>query len=157
MENHIDKQLKIAWVAGLFEGEGSFGIYGEKKSKKIEITSTDLDVLEKVKEEFGGNIHQEKSRNPKWKIAYKWYLGVKDSVDFILRIYPYLGKRRQERADKYLLLNEEMIKRRNERILEVQTMRRKVSELREEGLKHREIAKKLGIDRTYVTKILNGV
>lgn len=54
----INRQIMIAWVAGLFEGEGTFCFHKERP-KTVQITSTDLDVLEKVKENFGGKIYMD--------------------------------------------------------------------------------------------------
>lgn len=152
------KEIMTAWVAGLFEGEGSF-CFHKNIPKSLSITSTDLDVLEKVKNNFGGNIYKENRSTKKahWKDAYVWHLSLNKIPEFFEMIKPFLGKRRISRGEEFITLYNEKIRKREEKIRKVHLLKKKVFELRENGLKHREISKELGIDRTYVTKILNGV
>jgi hypothetical protein len=81
----MERENIIAWVAGLFEGEGTFGFVKEVP-KSISIVSTDLDILQKVKENFGGKIYKEsrKSIKPHWKDAYVWRLSASECIDFFL-------------------------------------------------------------------------
>lgn len=155
INENLSKHIMIAWLAGLFEGEGTFHIQKGKVSKNIGITSTDLDVLEKVKENFGGIILKEQKRNPKWKIAYNWTLRKTEALDLIINIYPYLGERRQKRALEYIQYHEDMKKRQQDRDLEIKEMREKVIKMSSEGISQGKIAKILGYDRTYINKIVN--
>ena len=52
-------EIEIAWLAGLLEGEGSFGLtgYAAKKSKvfpTISLAMTDLDIIERAGALIGG-------------------------------------------------------------------------------------------------------
>lgn len=88
----IEKR-RIILVYRTFEGKRSFSMT-QKYAKNITITSTDLDVLEKVKELFGGIIITPKKRNDKWKQEYVWYTNKHDSRKLIELIYPYLSHRK---------------------------------------------------------------
>lgn len=146
----MDKNVKIAYIAGLFEGEGTFGIYNETKAKRVGITSTDRDVLEKVLSVYGGKILNLKTRKEHWKQAFIWVLGLDKCEEFIKDIYPYLGERRKERADKYLNLYKQILTKkmnyveRNNRIYELSKL----------GHTQGRIAAMFDIDRTNVNKIL---
>lgn len=147
----------IAWVAGLFEGEGTFGIQNETSVKRINITSTDLDVLEKVQSIFGGKILKSKAKQPShYKDKYNWVLGIKQSIDFVLLILPHLCKRRKERGEFYIRL---AIKAqdKNEKMTSERTVRlKKILELDSQGYHHAAIAALVGLERSSVTKILLG-
>lgn len=146
----------IAWVAGLFEGEGTFG-FTKGIPKRISIASTDLDVLEKVQLNFGGRICKEnrKNKKPHWKEAFVWYLSISKVPEFFNMIKPYLCSRRKARGEEFISLYDKQKVEENNRKVRSQNIKNKTCELRNSGLKHREIAEILNIDRTHVTKILN--
>lgn len=154
----IWQQAMIAWGAGLFEGEGSF-CFSKGKPRGIQISSTDRDILEKIVTIFGGKIYQENRREQKmhWKDAYLWKLPMKESIEFFDKVRPFLGKRRLERGEEFVKVYTEMEDNRKKKSEEVLRRFAKIYELRSEGLTHQKIADSLNIDRTYVTKILNGV
>lgn len=141
----MDNKQSLAWFAGLFEGEGCFRI-SKGHSQGIMIQSTDLDVLEKVQNLFGGSIYTAYDRpdKPNWKKCYQWYLG-KGSEDLVRMIYPYLMSRRQHRADEWLRL---VKKPRNSK-------REKILVLLSEGLSNKQIAEQLDCSPAYVSIIKN--
>lgn len=150
----MNKEQQICWFSGLFEGEGSFMITKEKLTKGICITSTDLDVLEKVKHFFGGKISSEKeARKKEWKIAYKWTLSKEESKLLVKDIYPYLLKRRRERADFYIKLDKELDARRQLKI----ERDKKIITLYKEGVSQGKIGEILHLHRTSITKIIKMV
>lgn len=148
--SHMERNIIIAWFSGLFEGEGSFCIY-KNKVKGLSITSTDIDVLEKIKENIGGTIYTEKrKRKENWKQAYIWNLNRLNSRRLIDEIYPFLGSRRKERADYYRTLDLNMGDKtdytlRNDTILE----------LYKQGKTQGEIGRIYNLDRTSISKIIS--
>lgn len=141
----------IAWFAGLFEGEGSFGIKDEKIANGMYLTSTDMDVLEKIKKFFGGTIFKEgRKRKEHWKQAYIWRLCKKDSLIIIKEIYPYLCSRRRARADTYLRLEKELDARR----VDFKKRNLKILQLYKSGVTQGEISKLYGVHRTTITKAI---
>lgn len=141
------------WFIGLFEGEGSFSIT-KNKAKKITITSTDRDVLEKVQLLLGGNIVMPKIRNEKWKQEYVWYLNKNESKDIILKMLPFLSSRRRKRANEWLVFYDEQLKIINERLDKKKYAIENIHRLREEGFTHKQIADKLGYERSHISKML---
>lgn len=100
-----------AWLAGLFEGEGSVKDNNSwnpnAHSVVISITSTDFDVIERIHSLTGvGKVVFRKRANakhPKWKPVKTWRVGARDDVIFILEgIGPWLLSRRGKRVDEAL-------------------------------------------------------
>lgn len=152
---YMDAEQRVTWFAGLFEGEGSF-CFLRGRPRSMSIQMTDLDVLQRVKEYFGGTIYPMTKRQEHWKDAWKWTIFGTKSVELAQLVLPYLGVRRSHRATEYIenygTLEKYNLKRR-EKFEELATS---VRSLRTEGLTHKQIADRLEIDRTYVTHILNG-
>lgn len=81
------KHLSYAWVAGYFDGDGSYGFRKKYNTLDIRVPSQDLHILYKLKEDFGGTIHTPKEGNYKM-----WTRGLgKGNISFSL---PFLKKMR---------------------------------------------------------------
>lgn len=152
-------EVDLAWFCGLFEGEGSFHI-ARGKAKGLQITMTDLDVLEKVQKIFGGALSAASRVNGKehWKDAWRWSLSSEPSYVLIQQMVPYLGARRRARAEETLALLRVDLERRAARRDEVSKLRSEVIAMQNTGeYTHQEVANHFQIDRTYVTKIVSMV
>lgn len=98
---------KLAWAAGLFEGEGCFTSWSGDGKRYLQciLASTDKDVVYKFKEIVGfGSIHPEKL-----KVGYKqsWRFRVSSFEKcqaLICMLWPWLGERRKARALEILSL-----------------------------------------------------
>lgn len=89
---------QTAWLAGIYEGEGSCAITSGR-AIRVEIVMTDKDVIERIHTLTGlGAVHSLPCRNEKYKDAFRWSIGSVDAVEFLTAILPWLGKRRSERA-----------------------------------------------------------
>jgi hypothetical protein len=95
----------LSWVAGFLEGEGCFDVnHPEKRGgyPRIQITSTDVDVLEKFKRivGFGGLDGPHKVRRATHRPTYRWTSSESAKVIALMRdIYPMMGSRRRERIE----------------------------------------------------------
>ena len=147
----------VAWAAGVIEGEGSI-LLKPDYGAVITIQMTDLDVLEKVQGVFGGRIFKTKTRKSHWKQAWKWQIAdSKSLVDCLEEILPYLMSRRKEAALKVLDERKTALKRKQVKQAEVNRVRSEVKRLHKEGTyTHRKLAEKFGLERSYVTHIING-
>jgi hypothetical protein len=97
-------QNMIGWAAGLFEGEGCISLSLSSRPKgyprpRLSVTSTDLDVLEKLLSVVGfGYIDgpkQVRTNKPFWT----WRCAAADEVATVLTAFlPYLGKRRSAKV-----------------------------------------------------------
>lgn len=88
------KDTELAYIAGLFDGDGCVCILKEKQGKyrllRIEasIQNTDLDVIEYLKSCFGGRVWHRKL--PSGKTFGAWALSCRKAVEFLEKIGPFL-------------------------------------------------------------------
>lgn len=86
----------LPYYAGLFDGEGTVGIYKFNKGDKfyykleVQLSNTYLPILYQLKELFGGSVYVDKKN---WKntrlIVGKWTVSASQAVPFIKDIVPY--------------------------------------------------------------------
>lgn len=94
--------LDRAWAAGLFEGEGSFGIR-RNGTVLLTLASTDKDIVDRFRATIGtGRISsQPPGKNGRRKRLWRVdVIQVDDVLQVIDYLYPWLGSRRRERADE---------------------------------------------------------
>lgn len=151
----MDESQRLTWFAGLFEGEGTFRI-SNGKPKGLTIQMTDLDVLLRVQEFFGGSIYECKKREEHWKDSWRWSLCGQPAIDLAHKIRPFLLSRRTSRCDDFTSTFRSLREYNDERKANSASLREMVRELRACGMTHKEIANVVGRDRTYITHILNG-
>ena len=106
---------QIAWIAGLLEGEGYFGIdqrsskrYTNSKSPAspfIKIAMVDEDIIARLSTYLDKPYYLPTRPTTKGKQVYQLHIGEKRKVLWLLqRIRPYLGERRGAKVDECLSL-----------------------------------------------------
>lgn len=102
---------RLAYVAGLIDGEGCLRIHRQSKAQ----TSTFTPVVQmnmsikariirdQMLQMFGGNIYEIKAPNQKWSEQWQWRINGDAASDFVRMIYPYLMLKKQQ-ADLILQL-----------------------------------------------------
>lgn len=93
----------VIWLAGLLEGEGSFGVinfgngsrgYG---SAAISLNMKDRDVVERAAALMEAtSIHEAKPKKAHWSTTYQFKITGKKAIRIMQLILPYMGKRRSE-------------------------------------------------------------
>lgn len=96
--------LELAWLAGLLEGEGSFlrPPPSDLKRPRISIEMTDEDVMQRVADLVGLKLVRPRIRQVHWKPSFRLAIRGPKAVDLMKRLYPLMGKRRQEQIDQAL-------------------------------------------------------
>lgn len=94
------------YVAGLFDGEGFVRIARFQKPNSTHIRyaihlgigMTHWPVIEALKTEYGGSIHENRHdlRNPKNRIQFMWVAASQVGAAFLRRVLPYLIVKRDE-------------------------------------------------------------
>ena len=95
----------IAWATGVFEGEGYIILHPKCVSVRIGMTQSDLDILERMQQLFGGTIGPKsyKAKPTHWKPTWQWRLGRSAEVRSVLELMlPLLGERRACKAQDAL-------------------------------------------------------
>lgn len=94
---------EFAWAVGLFEGEGTMGVYQwAKRGDKIVVMGvgmTDEDVIRRFHRAVGFGRVTGPHKNRNVKPIWRWRLqNHRDSHALLVRMLPYLGERRRARA-----------------------------------------------------------
>jgi len=104
IKQQISTLLIKSYIAGLFDGEGSITILRLKSNEKcrrvssihnlnIRIANTNKEVLEMVKELFGGGLH---ISNRTHRICYSWTASGNIAWNFLKHIIPFLRIKKQQ-------------------------------------------------------------
>jgi excisionase family DNA binding protein len=102
VQNKLDNlsQVNLAYIAGLFDGEGSISITHRKQWNYfylgITISNTYLPVVERVQQLLGGSIGGKRYKNPKYKIGYWWRIDCRQAGQVLEMLLPYLIIKRQK-------------------------------------------------------------
>lgn len=88
--------VDIAWMAGLFEGEGT--CRGTKGRTIVCIFQKDPEILFRCREFMGGNI--QKTRALTEKYLHVWNLYGDNGRRFLQTIYPFMSTRRKLQIEK---------------------------------------------------------
>ena len=105
--------LQLGWAIGILEGEGCFGTYEDKRrpdtwSVKIQMESTDSDVVERLNQIVPGRIWEsnypsKKKAFPNAKDSWRWAISDKESVKQLCElIRPHMSNRRKDQIDNVL-------------------------------------------------------
>jgi hypothetical protein len=95
----------LAWAAGLFEGEGCFSFVSSTRRYYLQLSTTDLDVLESFKNVVGqgkiyGPFTGKKSTKPYWM----WNTTTFEAAQAVTAmLWPWLHLRRRSKAKRLLL------------------------------------------------------
>src|SRR5271166_3856286 len=86
----------LAYVAGLFDGEGCVNFTQSGKQKtwviRVMIRNTDHDIILYLQALFGGRIEEKKlyPGKPHWKPSYCWRLDWDAAIGFLVAIEPWV-------------------------------------------------------------------
>ncbi len=101
---------KIIFLAGIFDGEGSFGIWSKGKGRKKEfactIEMTDKDTLTKFVNMFGGQMFSCKIRKAHHTPTWRWRQNGYRAFQIMDKMIEFMSKRRQE---KYYVVKRDKI------------------------------------------------
>ena len=98
---------KLAWLAGLLEGEGSFlssikpGTDGVRRwNTHIALIMTDKDVVQKVATLFSSSVRGPYKYTKERKPFYSTSISGRKAIGWMLTLFTFLGKRRQAKVAK---------------------------------------------------------
>ena len=97
---NLSEKNKLIFLAGLFDGEGSFGIWGKGNNRRTfqcSVEMKDRDILERFEEFFGVAITICKKRKPHWAQTWRWRLSGARAYECIDMMIEYMCQRRQEK------------------------------------------------------------
>lgn len=103
--DNLSRKEKIIFLAGVFDGEGTFGCYlagspgRKKKYFMASVEATDSDLVGRFNEVFPvGGVHlRRKKRENYHKPAYIWRINGEKAWPVIEEMIPYMCKRRRDK------------------------------------------------------------
>ena len=98
----LNEKNKLLFLAGLFDGEGSFGVWGKgngRKSFQCSVEMCDKDSVQKFADFFGGNVVKPRLRKSHWTQTYKWKLSGGRAYECVEMMIEYMSQRRQEKYE----------------------------------------------------------
>ena len=98
----LNERNKLLFLAGLFDGEGSFGVWGKgdgRKSFQCSVEMCDRDSVKKFADFFGGNVVKPRLRKSHWTQTYKWKLSGGRAYECVEMMIEYMSQRRQEKYE----------------------------------------------------------
>lgn len=126
-----------AYLAGLFDGEGTVGVYPKKLYRDepnphfmstVAITMSDLSVIEWLIQKIGGGFTTREPKVDHHLTVYKWELSKKRHIKaFIRAIYPYsiVKKPQLDLMLEYIRLPREEHERKAEIVLLLKQVKRR--------------------------------
>ena len=96
-----ERDLDVAWAAGLFEGEGCISI-NKRQQIRLDLAMTDQDVVKRFKAIVcAGAINV--WTKPGFKPLFRWSIAARaDVVDVLNLLQPFFGDRRYAKSQEAL-------------------------------------------------------
>ena len=101
----LAKEQKLIFLAGVFEGEGSFGFWGKDNKNnryfRIQVRMTDEDIVVRFVDFFRlGYVNLHIPKKDHLKKSWKWTVAGDKAMEVMLQMAPYLGIRRKEKFEQ---------------------------------------------------------
>jgi hypothetical protein len=101
----LKPEQKLIFLAGVFEGEGSFGFWGKDNKNnryfRIQVRMTDEDIVVRFVDFFKlGYVNSHIPKKDHLKKSWKWTVAGDRAMDVMLQMAPFLGIRRQEKFNQ---------------------------------------------------------
>jgi LAGLIDADG-like domain len=94
-----DGDVERAWLAGLLEGEGSFGC-GQRHTVLVRLTMTDQDVVERVARMLGASVRREEPAKDNWAPTWHFEIYGRRAMGIAEDLEPLMGQRRRAQIRK---------------------------------------------------------
>jgi len=92
--------IDIAWLAGLLEGEGSFAF---SKGPAIQVLMTDEDIISKARSLMSPTAKIGIETRENCKTRYYFSVSGSLAIQWMMTIYPFMGRRRREKIREIIL------------------------------------------------------
>lgn len=166
----------IYWIAGILEGEGSFGYHDPKRDRErgytkrplIQLKMTDGDIVERVSQIMGGKCRGPYKRKAKTKSGerckdyYLLSLPMNKAVQWMMTLYPLMGSRRKDKIEEILTYWKENHVGKGNRLNNPRMYKLSGDDIRDIRKKYvprkysiNMLAKEYGVNQTTIYNVLN--
>ena len=99
--DRLPREQKILVLAGIFDGEGSFGIWSRGKNRKrllqVKVDTSDADMVVRFHQMFGGIFLAMNPKLENRKNLFRWKITGEKAWKSITEMIPYMCQRRIEK------------------------------------------------------------
>lgn len=105
------KQIDVAWLAGLLEGEGCFALNqrpdrpNARSSVQVVVSMRDKDVIERAASLMGTTVRLHRTARGNHSAMWRTVASCAKAEQIMLAVRPFMGERRGERIDYILSLD----------------------------------------------------
>jgi len=113
----IHSEVKLAYMAGIIDGEGSVMLSHSSNPKYrapiVSVSSTSYEILDWIKTNFGGHICSHKTYNEKHKSHWSWRLSNNVCIEILSLILPYMVEATKIYRASHIVNNYKKVTKRN--------------------------------------------
>lgn len=129
--------ISAQYAAGFFDGEGCVNVstLRGKPFIRILVVNTNLEILTKLQQTWGGDVQKNYKSKAHWKQAYTWRLQHSACLGFLQDIYPYLVVKKNQAEAAFVFFEvrpgragkwtEESLEEANKAILQIKQLNKK--------------------------------
>jgi hypothetical protein len=141
------------YIAGFFDGEGSISHNGN--GYRITIPQTNQEVLNDIMRFSGvGFVVKITKRRAHWKDSWVYYISRQKDVYFFIKHIAEFLKVKKNAAETVMSILEGYLADKERHDIHLDKMKDIAARMRGNGCTYREIGKKIGLDWSYVRRIL---
>jgi hypothetical protein len=100
----MNRERRLSWMAGVFEGEGSVHIQPVAKRNYctmcVSMVNTDVAMVIPFFKRYGGTLRVIKRNDPNHRRAFRWQIAAQKADRFLEEIYPFIQTVRVRRKIK---------------------------------------------------------
>lgn len=97
----LPRKHKILVLAGVFDGEGSFGVWSRGKNRpkhlQVKVDTTDADMIARFHEMWGGMFFSHTPKKENYKHLFRWKITGERAWNCLEEMIPYMCQRRREK------------------------------------------------------------
>lgn len=117
-----------SYTAGLIDGEGSILLTKSRENKyhfrypSVSVSSTTPELVNFLKETYGGRICSHKTYKPHHKQSFSWSVKRNKALKFLQLILPFLKEPRKRKRAEFILCNYKNLTKSNGKYTEEQVI-----------------------------------
>lgn len=148
--------MNWSYVAGFFDGEGTFSI--KNGCVRISIPQTNEKVLNNIRNFIkAGNVCKVSKRKPHWKDCWLYYItNQKDVYRFLMNIRIKTIVKKEAIEKNLPVIKEKIIENKKRKTYRLKRLKTLIK-LRNKGLSYRKIGEHVGLDCGHVRRIVLGL
>lgn len=99
--------ISSQYAAGFMDGEGCINASSSRSTTYIRvlIVNTNKEILELLKQQWGGDIKENKRHKANWKTSFTWRISHSSCLIFLKEIYPFLVVKKKQAEAAFIFFD----------------------------------------------------